>query len=263
MSKFPVEPRSVAEVMRSRAKEKFGKPEPSPHIPHPELLRRAKSNPPRDPEPTVSSFADWVFRLDNGGSNLDDALKRLAEIGEIEMRDRILRELDEQTPKQKARLRRIKTYRAAMAKTANRVHEKAGWKKEYDGTVDSIMETKTITALELNGEPLAARPDLVFRNEIGDVVVIELKTWKLRLLGKQQKLPPPFGWPNLKAQLWCYGLIKWPDAPNVILEGRVGVWDSMFGLGRIRFVEPWLSTDPRVHKECLELFEAFGGRYVG
>lgn len=264
MPKDSKEHLSLMDDTRSKAEANFGKPETSPWLPHPDLLNLAKEKPPKDRVPTVSSFEDWVYRLYNDNSNLDGVSKRLAELGESILRDRILEELKIEASRQSARRARIESYRAHLATKAISRFEKPGWEKIYDGTSASNMEIQIITALELDGEPLAARPDLVFQHTGGDVIVIEIKVWQSNLRKNFRKLPPPFGWPNQKVQLWCYGLIEWPKkASKVILRGLVGTWDSKLGLLDGRYVEPWFSTDPRVHKESLGLFEAFGGRYVG
>src|SRR5439155_21361402 len=155
-----------------------------------------------------------------------------------------------------------------MAYYARKRFSSGEWTLEFDGTHDSESKPLKISALQLNQTPLLAKPDLVFRHvNTNDILIIELKTWSGR--GRL----PPFGWPNLKVQLWCYGMIDtWRAAPNVLLQGRVWEWSGHPGRyeeaapdGGLQHpgivLESWLSNDPRVHSECLELFSLFGGQY--
>ena len=255
---------SINEICR-QAKNNLGQPERAPYIAHKDLLAMAKATPPQEVAPTVSSFADWVLSLYKKSSN-DEAAKYRGEAGELVVVDGVLRDL---TQERRERWERIQAKKQIdMAYYATKRFPGNEWELEFNGTSAADIKPLEITALRVNQRPLLAKPDLVFRHQrSGNVLIVELKTWN-----GQGRLPP-FGWPNLKVQLWCYGMIDlWRDAPNIFLQGWVWRWidrphcaqpgvDS--GLQHPGIVlQPWLSNDSRVHSESVELFEAFGGYYA-
>jgi len=250
--------------LRRRAEANYGKREISPYVLHEDLVRWAKTYAPETIKPTVSSFADWVFGLSNDFVN-GEAAKRRGKKAEAEIVESVLKSREQKEWWDRVQVKR----KMDMAYYIGKRFSKDLWQLEYDGTANSCVDALQISALKVNGQPLQAKPDLVFRDRrSGDVLIMELKAWNGR--GKL----PVFGWPNLKMQLWCYGMIdKWRDAPSIILQSRVWRWDYDWddendtrGGGLIvpgLVLQPWLSTDPRVHNECLELFKAFGGFYEG
>jgi hypothetical protein len=78
-------------------------------------------------------------------------------------------------------------------------------------------EAKRIPALTINGAPLWGVPDLVFRYKpTRELVIVERKA--------SYKPIPVDGWPDLRAQLWCYAQIDdpaWREAPTIRLVGEV------------------------------------------
>jgi len=259
--------------IRRRADEHFDRPEPVFRISHEGLLQRARQSPPADSNrrAIVSAFSDWVYdlyyhpfgRSPNVLWNLrqEESFRRLAalELGtaaEPAMVEKYIRELKEQAAQRHAQ--REVERKQYMARYAERTYKGAGWEIIYNGTSASDEQSKLIDHLRINADPLKAKPDLVLRDsESGDVLVLELKTWR------GGKYLPRFGWANTKAQLWCYGLLQWPEQPrNVYLQ--VHVWLRQRGelTGRFWVLTPWRSNDPRIHREALQLFEAFGGTYI-
>jgi hypothetical protein len=212
-----------------QATARFGITDPSPYISHASLLTRARRSRPKAPAPTVTSFADWVFSLYH--HTHDAKAMKLGKEGEV------MAELIRSEKKRRAR-------RPADS----------GWDLEYADKGEAT-EPYVISCLRLNGEPLRARPDRVLRQQSTNARrIVEIKTTRTR------RPIPPFGWPNLKVQLWCYGLIdNWRDAPKVLLTGEI------LNLTDRRYypTSTWDSKDPRVHSECEELFNLFGGKYVG
>ena len=243
-----------ADIFR-KAELNFGKPESEPYLPHKQLVYKARHLPPmmEDQKPTVSAFHDWVFILANRNAFNREQAMRLGMKLEPIFKDHVLKEIEGERERRRKK---------CMASFASKPYLTPEYELVFDGTADSHTVANEITALEINGKPLKGKPDLVFRDRNSrNVLIIELKTWL-----HQGKAPlPPFGWPNLKVQLWCYGMIDdLRDAPNVLLQGLV--WESQngsFKWPRYHMLEPWNSKDPRVHDESLELFEAFGGRYLG
>jgi hypothetical protein len=78
-------------------------------------------------------------------------------------------------------------------------------------------EAKPIPALTIHGVPMWGAPDLVFRyRRTGGLVIVERKASDKRI--------PMDGWPDLRAQLWCYAQIDdpvWREAPTIRLVGEV------------------------------------------
>lgn len=78
-------------------------------------------------------------------------------------------------------------------------------------------DAKPISALSIGGKPMWGAPDLVFRHlPTGELVIVERKA--------SDKLIPVDGWPDLRAQLWCYAQIDdpvWKEAPAIRLVGEV------------------------------------------
>lgn len=264
--------RLLATIRRS-AEENFNTPEPNYRISHKGLVERALANPPKenDRRAEVSAFADWVFDLDNyphGRSRnilwsmrheenyRQRALFELGRNSEPAMIEELIRKLKVQDAELRAN-RRVAQKRY-MTRIAANSYSKVGWNLLYDGTSTSDMEVKSIDSLLIGTKPLRARPDLVLKDgKSGDLLIIELKTWQ----GGSTR--PTFEWPNVKAQLWCYGLIEWPESSaNVYLQAYVWLtWNDELTKNHFAFA-PWRSDDPRRHRESLELFEAFGGRYA-
>ena len=250
------------EIFR-QARHNFGQRERAPRIAHGELLALAKERLPRKRSPTVTSFSDWVFQLDRGSE--DEYAKERGKAGETVLVNGVFRDLAELRRERWEGIQNKK--KQDMCYYASKRFPSSEWSLEYDGTSNSEENAIEISALRINNKPLHAKPDLVFRHKgTGDILILELKTWN-----GYGRLPP-FGWPNMKVQLWCYGMIEaWRDAPNIILQGRVWRWlarptddqpNADTGIQHPGIaLQPWLANDPRVHLECAELFTAFGGQY--
>lgn len=211
-----------------QANARFGAPDPNPHRAHADLVRRAELSPPEAPMPTVSSFSDWILGL--YCSNRDANALRMGKDGE----------------------NYVEQLRKARTRLANRSPD-SGWELEFSDNGENT-EPYIISSLHLDGIPLRAKPDRVLRQRsTGNRLIVEIKTTRT------YKPIPRFGWPNLKAQLWCYGLIDaFRDAPKVLLTGEI----LDFSARRLYLISTWDSDDPAVHAECGELFTLFGGTYV-
>lgn len=88
----------------------------------------------------------------------------------------------------------------------------------YDPLIDGQKpEAKPISALSLHGAPIWGAPDLVFRyRPTGELVIVERKA--------SNKQIPVDGWPDLRAQLWCYAQIDdpaWQEAPAIQMVAEV------------------------------------------
>ena len=143
------------------------------------------------------------------------------------------------------------------------------WKLIYLDHGDLKSPNLRASDLTLNGTPLVCRPDVVLSNKNdGRILIIERKT-----TGRYEGSIPPFAWPNIRAQLWCYAWIDdWFDAPEVILicqflRRRL----SMFGdsLRKQDDKNPWklvfdskpvwLRNDKSFFYEIARHFKKYGG----
>jgi hypothetical protein len=218
--------------LRLEAQRHFGRPDPRPYIAHKDLLKLAKAHPPKCVAPKVTSFSDWVLGL------------------YYSARDPFALEFGRDT--EIAVVSSYSTrYREAKNYLANRAPEEPEWELEYIG-ISKSAPSYLVSSLTINGQPLAAKPDRVLKHiQTSTRRVVEIK-------GTRSRRPiPPFGWPNLKVQLWCYGLIdQWLDAPEVLLNGEI--WVDVSRSSKRTLTRS--IRDPHFHAECCELFELFGGR---
>jgi hypothetical protein len=97
----------------------------------------------------------------------------------------------------------------------------------------------------------------------GDIMIIERKVTSVPV-----EQIPALGWPNLKAQLWCYGWIDdWRDAPNILLVGQLwgatptrrGYAFCNYKFARLPIYPVWCYRDPEFQLHGAELFQLYGG----
>lgn len=141
------------------------------------------------------------------------------------------------------------------------------WRLVYADPHDDTGHTFYASRLLVDGQPMRCRPDVVLRNTAtGLVIVVERK-----VTGWQDSDVPEDAWPNVRAQLWCYGWIDdWLAAPDVILvcqfhrrrlHGRrqdrqapwIWNWEKRPG---------WRRSDAAFHSECLGYFIEYGGSFL-
>jgi hypothetical protein len=150
-----------------------------------------------------------------------------------------------------------------------------GWDWIY-GKPGHETEILEASRLRVGGEALRCKPDAVLRHRAtGDIIIIERKAAFVPL----EKIPA-VGWPNIKAQLWCYSwLDQWQDARKIYLVGQiwhvVPIWgrkapfpakQKLVGLERPRLTAAylrWNKDDQLFQDQCRELFQYYGGEVVG
>jgi hypothetical protein len=186
-----------------------------------------------DPNPTVSRFTDWIYDLvhDDVPSWVRAESLEMGAEGEAE----------------------IERWRKIMP----RPNVPSGWTLEFADPLDGTTTAFRISSLTLKGQPLYGRPDLVFRNSDGDIAIVERKVTRAKV--------PPQGWPNLKAQLWCYSWIdRWKDAREIYLIGEIWEWirGTTCAMSPIDYPR-WKRSDNKFHQECAELFRIYGGQFKG
>ena len=109
-----------------------------------------------------------------------------------------------------------------------------------------------ISALTVGGRALYGVPDIVYRNKkSGEIMIVEIKASSAEV--------PADGWPNLRAQLWCYGLIDdWRDAPKITLVAQV--WAPKATSLRKTLI--WDNASMQFQEENRELFNRYLGPHV-
>lgn len=124
------------------------------------------------------------------------------------------------------------------------------WELIFEDPLDGSASVYEISSLKIHEQPLIGIPDLVFREKrSGKILILERKVSNADI--------PSDGWPNLKAQLWCYGQIDaFINAPSVLLVGEV------WGFGRkginVRHTYNWTLDDPEFRQTNAQLFDLYG-----
>jgi hypothetical protein len=148
------------------------------------------------------------------------------------------------------------------------------WDLVYADPHDVTGHIFRASKLQVHGTPITCQPDVVFKDsETNTIVIVERKTTAY----KDHEIPGN-AWPNIRAQLWCYGWIDdWCDAREVILvthfirrrakslsfKSTVKVQNPQFPWIWIQNPRPsWSRTDRDFHEECLSYFLKFGGTFV-
>jgi hypothetical protein len=178
----------------------------------------AEKRPPSSFTPTVSAFANWIFRI-------------------------YFPEVDTQ------RLARGRAVEAEVARRHIPIPKHGTWRLIYDGRGDNDVEPYKISSLAILGQPLSAKPDLIFRNkDSNDILIVELKATGASI--------PKDGWPNLRAQLWAYSKIDdFLDAPSIILASEI--WGFSLPLLLRNRTLRWNAKDFELNSECEELFNIY------
>lgn len=177
-----------------------------------EFVKTAIRRRPSHPEPTASSFSQWLYSLYAGG--FGDALDRDKGKAAEEF---ILAE-------------RRRAYAATDYKTMGT--DFPDWQLEFNGLHTAPGNRPNfyiIKDLMVRGEPLRVLPDLVYKcRSTGEIMIVEIKH-------SQMDIPSNL-WPNIWGQLWCYAQIEeFRDAPKVTVIGEV--WgDRWYSGGQVRYV---------------------------
>lgn len=169
------------------------------------FIDAARRRPPSDPQPTVSSFASWIYSLykatDPDPESLREGIAAEKAIFEKHRRAKIARSvMTASDPKHLAR-------------------PDGTWRLFHNGLnlcgTGNESATILIDHLHVAGCPLRASPDLAFIKEgTGEVIVVEVKFSRKRI--------PTNLWPNVWAQLWCYSQLPAAiNAPNITVIGEV------------------------------------------
>lgn len=180
----------------------LGDPSPQFTLKPKDFLRMAGKFPPRNPHNTVSGFTDWVYSLYQPKPDAE-----MLEYG-LKIESHIFRKRHE-----------------AFKSKSIRTNPSGEWELLHNGLHGCEVECNsdsyfTIPELAIQGNPLCASPDLVFKNKTsGAIVIIEIKSCNY--------VVPTNLWPNVWAQLWAYSRIPaFVIAPSVTVVGEV--WGENF-----------------------------------
>lgn len=173
------------------------------------FIAKARRCPPENNEATASSFAQWVYSLysTQRGSVEDRKMGRDMEAVIFDQRAEAAGAIDD-------------VFLCGIG---------SDWRLEHCGLSGRDGADRTfheIHALQVNGRPLRACPDLVYRNaRTNAALIVEIKYSRLALTSNL--------WPNVWAQLWCYSQIpRWSDAGQLTVVAEV--WGERWEKGSRR-----------------------------
>lgn len=163
-----------------------------------EFLRKARDLRPESPEPTASSFAQWIYSLyaDADGNSRDREEGIAAEEHILGAR------------------------RRAYTSTDGKVirSEFPDWKLIHNGLhmgQRNAPEYYRVSDLTVGGVPVRASPDLIYKNQnLQEVIIVEIKHSRMEI--------PNNLWPNIWGQLWCYSQLEQVrNASRITVVGEV------------------------------------------
>lgn len=200
---------------------------------------------PRNPQPTVTAFTDWIYEWQRfpQGTDVDMSIDRKQR---QERGARAHVDID------------LFFRRLSSANDPAIGSDPRRWELVYSDATES--KTFDSSALRIGVRPLAGTPDVVLRSKLdGSILIIERKT----------RTTPPWGirptsWPDLEAQLWCYSWMDcWCEAPDVILAGEIfhlqgtNHWE---GASLTSNQEAhWRRSDWSPRARCYNAFRKYGG----
>ena len=162
------------------------------------FLEAAKRNPPKKSEATASAFSQWVYSIygNSFGNNEDRERGRGLEKEIFDQRRKAVCSIDDDF------LNSINSH----------------WKLYYNGLHlkhDKGTQYFEIDHLRVDGDPLRASPDLIYKNDReSEIIIVEIKHSKLPITTNL--------WPNVWAQLWCYAQLDVArDAKQIAVIGEV------------------------------------------
>lgn len=180
------------------SKKRISKPSQSFQLVPSEFLKVASQRIPSDPEPTASSFSQWLYSL---YANV---------FGDADDRD------EGKAAEELIFAERRRAYSSTDYHTMR--SQFPDWYLKHNGMISAKNDRPNYYAiqnLKVRGEPLRALPDLVYENRrTGEILIVEIKH-------SQMDIPNNL-WPNIWGQLWCYAQIdEFLHAPKVTVIGEV------------------------------------------
>lgn len=171
-----------------------------------DFLRLAASKAPRNPEPTVSGFSQWVYSLYSNDLGSDD--------------DRT----DGKQAEKEIWRRKDEAFTCNDSKYLKNAH--SPWKLIHNGLHLDQHNSRNffeLPEMRVNGKALRASPDLIYsNNSSSEAIIVEIKYTRMTI--------PKNLWPNVWAQLWCYAQIdRVAHLQRLTVVGEV--WGEMFSRG--------------------------------
>ncbi len=191
------------------------------------FVRAAEKRAPSRREPTASAFSQWIYSIyaDAYGSDFDRE-----------------RGADAESEIRSAKFRKLKMESEASVDN-NRLRQMgSSWRLIHCGLNydDRVINYYNIDKLKIDGVPLRASPDLMYKNSsTSSVIIVEIKHSKLDI--------PRNLWPNIWGQLWCYSHIEIADrASEITVVGEVwgDDWKRYSG-ERYVYLRSSVRRDPR------------------
>jgi len=149
----------------------------------------------------VTDFSSWVYSLYQ---------KRLTP-AELAQHAKMEVDVDKQrmiANREKNRVKRLQDKRSTLSEAT------PGWKLKYKHFAKDDSFPLKISNLQSRGLDFFGKPDLVFRNRKGEILIVEIKVTSASV--------PKNGWPNIGAQLWAYANADiFKQAPKILLAAEV------------------------------------------
>jgi len=209
-----------------------------------ELIKRAKTYRPINPESSASSFAEWVFRLSHNliypsssGQNKTHSRKSQSDPF-VEKDIRIISE--------------------TISSLRNNESYNKGWHLIYadqNSNKDKIFKASN---LKVSNQVLRCKLDAVLLHYPTDeILIIERKIMGAYKLHEQI---PTDSYPNIRAQLWCYSKIDdWKSINKITLMDEIWRRNKVSNiLSPPKVRRTWLHTDPSII-DMERLFSIYSG----
>jgi hypothetical protein len=202
---------------------------------------------------TATHFADWVFRKTNPNYQRVEYASTIADrlaLGQF---------AHEQIENLKFWMKRISAAARDVSSDWGLVYS-----DPHDGSDTRVFYS---SRLIVDDKPMRCRPDVVFRDmTTGLIIVVERK-----VTGWGDNQIPDDAWPNVRAQLWCYGWIDdWVNVPDVILVCQFLRRHFVYGhqdstspwIWNYEVMPSWRRSDHVFHSECIRYFNDYGGQFL-
>lgn len=205
-----------------------------------------KADAPIGAKARASDFSNWVYRASHGNLKSDPKYES------YEQQRKDLGRWDEKVINQMIQGRAFHKF------SKNPEAKRSPWKSYFidDGYGRKIFKASKLT---YKNEVVKCVPDVVLYNESENTyLIIERKTTRV----PEEKIPEQ-SWPNIEAQLWCYGQIdEFEDAEEVFLSGEIWRGAGLkSGYQRHLNLPYWKRGNIAYHNKCLRWFKKFGGQF--
>jgi hypothetical protein len=175
-----------------------------------EFIATARRAPTRNRGGTVSDFSSWIYSL------------------------YVKRKLESQLIQGKIDEKAVLSKKIDISSKNFALTHPFEWTLVHNGITEDIAQKPyEISSLIVDGRPLRASPDLLFRNGLHTAIIVEIKSTLHDI--------PSNLWPNVWAQLWAYSKIDFiRDFNKVVVVGEI--WGRY---GDVMYLRKSVKNDPR------------------